>query len=112
ACAKGTIQQLYQTGNPVAYAGTPGAENRDHRPGSLLGMLNAESRTYLEQHIGRPKILQRKQRLFMSGQACDSLYLINSGSLKAYIESGSGEEQITGFHFANDVLGLDGMENG
>ncbi|HEX7025900.1 MAG TPA: helix-turn-helix domain-containing protein [Gammaproteobacteria bacterium] len=103
----GTIQQLYQTGNPVTYAGFPGA-----RPGSLLGMLSAESRTWLEQYIGRPKILQRKQRLFMSGQNSDGLYLINSGSLKAYVESDSGEEQITGFHFANDVLGLDGLENG
>jgi CRP/FNR family transcriptional regulator len=108
----GTIQQLYQTGNPVTYAAFPGVESRAHRTGSLLGMLSAESRAWLEQHIGRPKILQRKQRLFMSGQNSEGLYLINSGSLKACIESDSGEEQITGFHFANDVLGLDGLENG
>lgn len=107
----GTIQPLYQTCSSTV-ARISGEEPFVRHPGSLLGMLSADSRARLEQHIGRPRILQRKQRLFMSGQLCDGLYLINSGSLKAYVESDSGEEQIIGFHFANDVLGLDGMENG
>lgn len=108
----GSIQQLYQTGKPATLANISSGGSRIPRTGSLLGMLNSASRARLEQHIGRPKILQRKQRLFMSGEACDSLYMINSGSLKAYVDSDCGEEQITGFHFADDILGLDGLESG
>lgn len=107
----GPIQQLYQTGNPAPLTRITRGDSCI-RAGSLLSMLSPESRARLEQHIGRPKILQRKQRLFMSGEACDSLYMVNSGSLKAYVNSDSGEEQITGFHFPNDILGLDGLEKG
>lgn len=77
----------------------------------LLAGLNLETRTRLEQLIGRQKILQRGQKLFMAGEISDSLYLINSGSFKAFTDLDNGEEQITGFHFADDVLGFDGLED-
>ncbi|HEX5056833.1 MAG TPA: helix-turn-helix domain-containing protein [Gammaproteobacteria bacterium] len=78
----------------------------------LLSGLSAETRKRLEQLIGRPRILHRGERLFSAGSEGDSLYLINSGSFKAHVDSDAGEEQITGFHFTSDLIGFDALETG
>ncbi len=102
------MQASYQTVRPMP----PYAGNSSFRGGEcLLARLRPETRTSLEQLTGRTRTLQRGQRLFIAGETSDSLYLINSGSFKAYINSGDGEEQITDFHFTNDILGFDGLEN-
>jgi CRP/FNR family transcriptional regulator len=107
----GPIQKLLQTGKPQTPNYNVCNSSCVHRSNCLLANVNPETRACLQRHIGRPKILQRGQRLFAAGAVCDSLYVINSGSFKAYMDSDSGDEQITGFHFANDVLGFDGAEN-
>lgn len=104
----GSIHALPQTNKTQAACG----ESCPKYASCLLSGVCAETRMRLEQLIGRPKVLHRGERLFSAGAAGDSLYLINSGSFKAHIDSDSGEEQITGFHFTNDLLGFDAMENG
>jgi CRP/FNR family transcriptional regulator len=88
-----------------------GGDASRHSIGLLSG-LSSETRKRLEQLIGRPRILHRGERLFSAGSEGDSLYLINSGSFKAHVDSDSGEEQITGFHFTGDLLGFDALETG
>src|SRR5688572_21620831 len=98
------IHALHQSNKPRNIAWT-GGDTAARYANSLLSGVSAYTRMQLEQVIGRPRILQRGQRLFTAGGTGDSLYLINSGSFKAHVDSDSGEEQITGFHFANDLLG-------
>jgi CRP/FNR family transcriptional regulator len=105
------VHTLHQTGKSrnIAWAG---GDTAARSANSLLSEVSMHTRTQLEQVIGRPRILQRGQRLFTAGGTGDSLYLINSGSFKAHVESDNGEEQITGFPFADDLLGFDALESG
>lgn len=62
--------------------------------------------------IKRRKPLHRGERLFQGGDRFHAIYIIHSGSVKTYIESIDGEQQITGFYFTGDIVGIDGFENG
>jgi len=59
-----------------------------------------------------PRILARGERLFIQGDKFYSIYLVRSGTFKSYIIDDTGDRQITGFHFAADILGLDGVQSG
>lgn len=48
---------------------------------------------------------------FQQGDPFHGLYVIKSGSTKSFIISADGNEQIVGFQFPGDVLGLDAFEN-
>jgi CRP/FNR family transcriptional regulator len=61
--------------------------------------------------VKRRKPLQRGERLFQSGDVFHSVYIVHSGSVKITIESSDGEQQITGFYFPGDLVGVDGFEN-
>lgn len=61
---------------------------------------------------GSRRVLRRGERLFAQGDKFDALYIVQSGSAKAYVISEDGNQQITGFHHRGDLLGVDGMEQG
>jgi CRP/FNR family transcriptional regulator len=46
------------------------------------------------------------------GDLFGSLYVIRSGSVKTYLTSEDGEEQILGFHQPGDVIGFDAIAEG
>jgi CRP/FNR family transcriptional regulator, anaerobic regulatory protein len=108
----GSIHALHQTNTPRIMPRASCAEACPRRTNCLLSGLTEETRSHLERLIGRPKILRRGDRLFSAGIEGNCLYLINSGSFKARVDSDGGEEQITGFHFSNDLLGFDALESG
>lgn len=58
------------------------------------------------------KIFHKSDALFRAGEAFDAIYILRSGSVKSSLLSGTGQEQITGFYFPGDLLGLDGLEKG
>ncbi len=58
----------------------------------------------------RPK-LKKNDYLFHSGNKFQSLYAIKSGAIKTYGSTRDGREQITGFHFAGELIGLDAIGN-
>jgi len=58
------------------------------------------------------RTLHKGERLFRQGDKFQSLSIIQSGSVKAYVISDDGEQQISGFHFPGELLGLDGVESG
>ena len=49
------------------------------------------------------------QRIYTSGQAFDTLYIVNSGFLKTVLLDESGNEQVLSFPMRGDVLGVDGI---
>lgn len=64
---------------------------------------------HLDSIIQRNKPMQKGELLFRAGDSLDSLFAIKSGSLKTYTISADGEEQVTGFHLAGEVIGLDAV---
>lgn len=49
------------------------------------------------------------EALYRAGDSFTHLYLVKTGSLKSVVMLPDGREQITGFHFAGDTLGIDAM---
>jgi CRP/FNR family transcriptional regulator len=56
--------------------------------------------------------MAKRRHVFREGDTFRSLFFIRSGSVKSYQTLENGEEQVTGFHFPGEVLGLDGISDG
>ncbi|UJF18112.1 FNR family transcription factor [Vibrio sp. SS-MA-C1-2] len=65
----------------------------------------------LDQIIERKKPIQKGQELFKAGKELKSLYAIRSGTIKSYTITEQGDEQITAFHLAGDLIGFDAITN-
>jgi len=65
----------------------------------------------LEDIIHRSSPLPKGEHLYREGDHFHSLYVVRSGSLKAYRSTNDGKEQVTGFYLPSEVLGLDGIGN-
>lgn len=74
--------------------------------------LGGEELQKFENLPGGRRVLRRGERLFAQGEYFQSLHIVQSGSAKAYVISEDGNQQITGFHYRGDLLGMDGMEMG
>jgi CRP/FNR family transcriptional regulator len=66
----------------------------------------------LDAAIGRRRRVARDQRLFQMGEPFRNLYAIRFGHFKTSQVDASGEQQITGFQMAGELLGLDAIGGG
>jgi CRP/FNR family transcriptional regulator len=73
--------------------------------------LNNQELETLDNIIDRKLPIQKGQQIFNDGQPMQALYAIRSGTFKTYTINKQGEEQITGFHLAGDLLGFDAIAN-
>jgi len=63
----------------------------------------------LDSLVETRRLVKRGQTLFRSGDPFDAVYAIRSGFFKTRLSSRAGQEQVTGFQMAGEVLGLDGI---
>ncbi|ASP47177.1 fumarate/nitrate reduction transcriptional regulator Fnr [Cognaticolwellia beringensis] len=73
--------------------------------------LNDHELETLDNIIDRKLPIQKGEQIFNDGQPMKALYAIRSGTFKTYTINKQGEEQITGFHLAGDLLGFDAIAN-
>lgn len=71
--------------------------------------LESDDIQQLDDIIQRSKPLQRGQHLYREGDEFQSVYAVRSGTLKAYKTTDDGREQVTGFYFPGEILGMDGI---
>ncbi|MFC3031245.1 FNR family transcription factor [Pseudoalteromonas fenneropenaei] len=71
--------------------------------------LNGAEMDKLDEIIERKKPLHKGDFLFESGAALNSIFAVRSGSFKSFTLSEQGDEQITGFHLAGDLVGFDAI---
>ncbi|MES2758925.1 MAG: helix-turn-helix domain-containing protein [Pseudomonadota bacterium] len=64
---------------------------------------------WLDRAAGCRRRVARDERLFRMDQPFRNLYAIRFGHFKTYQFNGAGEQQITGFQMAGELLGLDGL---
>ena len=76
-----------------------------------VGLADAEI-AELDAILGSRCRVTRGDTLFRHGDPFASLYAIRVGTLKTTVVAEDGREQITGYHLAGDILGLDGMHAG
>jgi CRP/FNR family transcriptional regulator len=55
------------------------------------------------------QLIRTNDKLFCVGDKLECLYVVKSGSVKAFITNQVGEEQILDFYGPGDILGLDGI---
>ena len=65
----------------------------------------------LETLVSTRMKLRRGDSLFRAGDKFRSLYAVRVGFLKSTVVSADGREQVTGFHMAGELVGLDGISN-
>lgn len=53
--------------------------------------------------------LQRQEALFRQGEEFRAIYAVRAGSLKTVMHAADGTEQVAGFHWAGEILGLDAI---
>ena len=70
--------------------------------------LQADDLNALEQVIKRGRPIQKGEMLFKQGDDFNAVFAIRTGALKSFTLAHSGEEQITGFHLASELVGLSG----
>ena len=66
----------------------------------------------VEAKVRSHKVYHKSDLLFGAGQTFDAIYILRSGSAKSSVIANSGHEQISGFHYPGDLIGLDGFDNG
>jgi CRP/FNR family transcriptional regulator len=73
--------------------------------------LESDDIQQLDEIIQRSKPLQKNQHLYREGDDFQSVFAVRSGALKAYKTTDDGREQVTGFYFPGEILGMDGISN-
>ncbi len=63
----------------------------------------------LDNIIQRGKPLQKGEHLYQEGVTFSAVYAVRSGAIKAYRVTDDGREQVTGFYFPGEILGMDGI---
>ncbi|REL29687.1 fumarate/nitrate reduction transcriptional regulator Fnr [Thalassotalea euphylliae] len=71
--------------------------------------LNEQELDTLDNIIDRKRPIHKGEKIFQDGEALHSLFAIRSGTFKTFTIDSNGEEQITGFHLAGDLLGFDAL---
>jgi CRP/FNR family transcriptional regulator len=82
------------------------------RGACLPRLIGAEHDAHLERLVYARRRLRAGEALFHAGDAFASVYAVFSGSFKARAADAQAREQVTGFHMAGELLGLDGFAGG
>ena len=63
----------------------------------------------LDEIVYTRKRVKRGEVLYRAGAGFESLYAIRSGFFKSRVVLEDGRDQVTGFHMAGEILGMDGI---
>lgn len=74
--------------------------------------LEADEVVKLDEIVQRGRPLQKGEHLYREKEPFTSVYAVRSGSIKAYRLTGDGQEQVTGFYFPGEIVGMDGIGKG
>lgn len=75
------------------------------------GMTGSEMERLDDLTFGRRRI-KAGQALYRQGDAFEFFFAIRGGTLKSNLTMADGREQVSGFHIAGELLGLDGVGHG
>lgn len=73
--------------------------------------LNMTEMERLDNIIDKSRPLKKGDHLFHQGEAFSTVYAIRAGTIKTYTLTNEGEEQITGFYFPGELVGMSGFDS-
>ena len=71
--------------------------------------LESDDIDKLDDIIRRGKPMHKGDHLYREGEDFNSVFAVRSGAVKAYRVTDDGREQVTGFYFPGEILGMDGI---
>ena len=71
--------------------------------------LSGSSPGMLDELVYTRKRVKRGESLYRVGSGFESLYAVRSGFLKSRVVLEDGRDQVTGFHMAGEIVGMDGI---
>lgn len=71
--------------------------------------LSDQELTRFDSIVSATRFIKRGDSLYRANDPFVSIYAIRAGSFKTVVMHRDGREQVTGFHLAGEVLGLDGV---
>lgn len=71
--------------------------------------LDAQELARFDSIVSATRHIKRGDTLYRANDPFQSVYAIRAGSFKTVVMHRDGREQVTGFHLAGEVLGLDGL---
>ncbi|WP_421863949.1 fumarate/nitrate reduction transcriptional regulator Fnr [Motiliproteus sp.] len=72
--------------------------------------LENQDAAQLERIIEQSPPLKKGGHLFHQGEPFTAIYAVRAGSIKTYTVTNAGEEQITGFYFPGEMIGLSAID--
>jgi CRP/FNR family transcriptional regulator len=72
--------------------------------------LNDQDVTLIDELVVRREPLKKGDYLYRTGDKFRGIYALQYGAIKTYGVTLQGREQVTGFHLAGEVLGLDAID--
>lgn len=82
------------------------------RPRCLPRELDAGELDTFATLVCRQGPIGRGELLFRAGAPFESFYVLQSGSVKTCVRTNNGPEQVIGFYFAGEILGMDAIQQG
>jgi CRP/FNR family transcriptional regulator len=93
-------------------AGTSAScSTRTMRTACVPNNLTSEELARFDSIVTATRLVKRGEALYRTDDEFQSVYLVRAGSFKTVVLHRHGREQVTGFHFAGEMLGLDGMHS-
>jgi CRP/FNR family transcriptional regulator len=77
-----------------------------------VGLTAEELERIEDRLIVAHRKVARNETLFRAGDRADALFAVRTGFFKTFVRSHQGEEQITGFQMAGELIGLSGIDTG
>jgi CRP/FNR family transcriptional regulator len=74
--------------------------------------MSSEDVERLDSIVKRSRPLHRGDHLFRGGDAFRCLFAVKTGSIKSYVASEDGTEQVLGFHLPGELIGLSAIQSG
>jgi CRP/FNR family transcriptional regulator len=71
--------------------------------------LNESEMERVDEVVATRRKVTRGDNLFRNGDKFNALFAIRTGFFKTRISSEDGRDQVTGFHMAGEIIGLDGI---
>jgi len=74
--------------------------------------LKIEDINKLESIVHRGRPIKKGDHIYREDEEFKSIYAVRLGSVKTYLMTNDGREQVTGFYMAGEVFGMDGVASG
>ncbi len=79
------------------------------RSACVANALTAQELMRFDAIVSTTRPIKRGEALYRTHDPFHSIYAVRAGSFKTVVMHRDGREQVTGFHLAGEVLGLDGV---